>query len=468
MNVALIRPPGVLGEVAANLTQHPMNLAEIGAFLRQFDFDVQIWDFEVESLTPEELQARLSGFRPAVVGITAMTPVIPNAHQIASWIKQIAPEIVVVVGGPHASALPRETLEEFSSFDCAAFGEGETTMYELCGLVRQGKPPRGLPGVAWRDGDEIFVGTPRPLIKNLDTIPYPARDLLKLDLYTGVSPTPGLSGVHPTEISISRGCPYRCTFCASAVVWGRRVRSRGAAHVAGEIRECVNRWGFDHFTFNDDTFAFRPDRIGPVMEVLQELGASWDCHTSVHSVDQPILQKMGQSGCLKIAYGVESGSPRILSLIGKKVDLAWAKKVFAWTHEAGILSQAFFMIGSHPSETTQDLQETARIIRELDPDLLQVAIAVPLPGTELFRLMLDGHLLNGADWRTFQFFDAVPSWNTDHLTGTDMVHWQKRLLRRFYLRPGYVWRRLVRLRGSKDATYWLGSGTDFLRYILRR
>jgi anaerobic magnesium-protoporphyrin IX monomethyl ester cyclase len=468
MNVALIRPPGVLGEVAANLTQHPMNLAEIGAFLRQYDFDVQIWDFEVEGFSSEGLRAKLEGFRPGVVGITAMTPVIPNAHQIAACVREAAPGTLVVVGGPHASAMPKRTLEEFSSFDCAAFGEGETTMTELCDLIRQGKRPHGLPGLAWRDDSKILAGPARPLIEDLDTIPYPARDLLHLELYTGVSPTPGLSGVHPTEISISRGCPHRCTFCASAVVWGRRVRSRTPAHVVGEIRECVERWGFDHFTFNDDTFAFRPGRIGPVMDTLQELGATWDCHTSVHSVDEPTLRRMSESGCLKIAYGVESGSPRVLSLIGKKVDLAWAKKVFAWTHDAGILSQAFFMIGSHPSETVEDLESTARTIRELDPDLLQVAIAVPLPGTDLFNLMSDGHLLDSADWRTFQFFDAVPSWATDHLSGTEMVRWQKRLLRRFYLRPRYVWRRLVRLHGTRDAKYWLGSGTDFLRYILRR
>jgi anaerobic magnesium-protoporphyrin IX monomethyl ester cyclase len=468
MNVALVRPPGVLGEVAANLTQHPMNLAEIGAFLRQFDFEVQIWDFEVEGFSREAVRTKVEDFRPAVVGITAMTPVVPNAQLIAACIKECAPETVVVIGGPHASALPGETLQQFPSFDCAAFGEGEVTMRELCDAVRQGKRAHELPGVAWRNDDTALIGPPRPLIEDLDTIPYPARDLLQLSLYTGVTPTPGLSGVHPTEISISRGCPHRCTFCASAVVWGRRVRSRSAAHVAGEIKECVDRWHFDHFTFNDDTFAFRPDRIKPVMDTLGELGATWDCHTSVHSVDEGILRKMAESGCRKIAYGVESGSPRVLSLIGKKVDLEWAKRVFAWTHDAGILSQAFFMIGSHPSETVEEVKCTARMIRQLDPDLLQVAIAVPLPGTELFKLMSDGHLLDGTDWSTFQFFDAVPSWSTDHLTGTDMVQWQKKLLRRFYLRPRYVWRRLVRLRGRMDAKYWLGSGTDFLRYILRR
>jgi radical SAM superfamily enzyme YgiQ (UPF0313 family) len=445
-----------------------MNLAEIAAFLRRAQFEVQIWDLEVEDLSAEDLEARLREFTPAVIGITAMTPVVLNAHEIAGCIKRVAPETAVVVGGPHSSALPQETLEEFPSFDYAAFGEGEVTMLELCEALRDGADLCGMPGLACRANDSVIMGPPRPLIQDLDAIPYPARDLLRLELYTGVSPTPGLSGVHPTEISISRGCPYDCTFCASAVVWGRRVRSRSCAHVIGEIRECVERWGFDHFTFNDDTFAFKPGSIGPIMETMRDLGATWDCHTSVHSVDQSGLRRMAESGCLKIAYGVESGSPRILSLIGKKVDLDWAKKVFAWTHDAGIMSQAFFMIGSHPSETVEDLRLTAKTIRALDPDLLQVAIAVPLPGTRLFTQMGEMGLLDDSAWDSYQFFDAVPGWSTEHLSPGEMVHWQRRMLRNFYLRPHYIWRRLVHLRGTRDARYWLGSGSDFLRYILRR
>jgi len=260
--VLLIRPPTVMKGTSFIATQFPLNIAGIAAALLNAGYDVRIWDFDVEHYDEKDFVKRLKDFKPFMAGISCYTPTIINGHRIAAVIKSHAPETVTVVGGPHVSALMEDTMSEFSSFDIGAIGEGEEVAIESAEKLSCGKDIDDAKGIIYRrDGALRFTGR-RPPIKDLDALPVSARQLLNIPLYKGQSHRGfSRSFLKITEIMTSRGCPNRCIFCASDVIAGSGVRFRSADSVKMEIAECVERYGFNHFTLSADTFALRKDRL---------------------------------------------------------------------------------------------------------------------------------------------------------------------------------------------------------------
>jgi radical SAM superfamily enzyme YgiQ (UPF0313 family) len=458
--VGLIRPPAALNKFRFVNSQPPINLAGLGSWLEQFGVEVEIRDFDVES--PDIIGDWLNEFAPDLIGITSMTPMILSAADIAARIKELAPELPIVVGGPHATALPERTLNEFAAFDFAVSGEGEHPLRELLAVLKNRRFSQ-VPGLTWRGKSGLQRNPVAPLIGDLDSLPLPNRDLLPLDKYGGQSFRGFARGTYNIcELITARGCPAACIFCASQ---DRRVRLMSAERVAEDLRLCKEKYGSNHVVFMDDTFTVRPSRLRQILKTLRELDMTFNCTTRVDVVNEPLLAEMHESGCRGISFGIESGSARIQQMINKNITPKQVIASFDAAHRVGIEHlEANFILGVHPDENEDDIAETIALIDRIRPHVLFVATVVPYPGTPLYDMMIErGLLAADADWREFLFFGTEPSWRTEHYTIAELADLQRKLLRRHYFSLRYLGHVLKTFKGWADLKYYAGSAVAFLR-----
>lgn len=466
-NVILVRPPDPMGNVEVLSHVQPTNLGYLAAVIERAGMSVDIWDYETEPFSAVGFLTRLRDTAPRVLGLTAMTPTIINAHNIAALAKKHFPDLVTVIGGVHSTSLPRQTMEEFPAFDLIATHEGEETFTEICRTVLDGGKPQGLRGTWWRDGERIVEEPKRGVIADLDALPFPARHLYidtqrdrKGHHSRGVP-----NSFRSVDILVSRGCPFGCTFCSTE----RKVRWRSPENIYTEIMEVKERWGLDHLGVASDTFSLKRDWALAVCEVFARAGIkSWDTNTRVDRVDLELLQKMAASGCTKLAFGVESGSERISSLNGKKIRMDQVERSVRMAHEAGIKNiEGNFIIGSHPDETLDDVEHTARMIRTLPFSFVSVSIIVPYPGTKNYDIMKEAGLIETFDWSRYVMFGQRPQWRIFHLSAEDLLSQQKRLNRMFYLNPAYMVRQASKIRSLNELMYYVKAAGTFVSWLAK-
>lgn len=467
--VLLFRPSDPLQDSSLLSHTRPMNLAYLAATLRTEGFDVAIIDYETTPFSERHLQNVLATLRPIVAGITSTTPTITSAAQLAASIKKMAPKTTTVIGGSHASALPEQTLLEFPAFDYLIFGEGEITLRELCIRLRDGGINETISGLAYNENGTIVLNPQRQLIENLDTLPFPARDLIDYKSQAGHSSRGFSNKLLSTELFTSRGCPVGCSFCAIQATFGRSVRFRDTSFIEEEVSQMVQDQHFNHIVIADDTFTLLPDRAASICEILERSGInSWNCDTRVNTVTPDLLKLMKRSGCTKVAFGVESGSQRMLDLMGKGITVDQVRNAVTWAKQAGIKHiEGNFIIGSDPSETWEDLEKTRKLIATLPWTFISVAVVVPYPGTPLRKKMLaDGLLEPVQGWNDYVMFGARPAWRTVHFSSSDLVNLQRKLTRSFYLTPGYIFSCLASIRTRSDISYWMSAGGSYLKWYL--
>ncbi len=378
----------------------PLGLLYIASVLEQDQHDVRVWDPKGETRkTVEELER----FDPEVIGISILTPNVGWGKNIAGILKERVSGAVLVVGGVHATALPVETIQAFQA-DVVIVGEGEYTMRELCKRVEEGRSMRGLKGLCYRKGKRVVQNGGRELIPNLDELPFPARHLLDFEWY--LKPTGKHSRIRgvflerSTIMMTSRGCPYRCIYCGSHLVFGRRVRRRSIENSVDEIEHLINKYGIMGIWFVDDTFTVNTRWCVRFCKELLErrLDLTWGCQARVNVVSRELLREMKKAGCVQVDFGVESGSQRVLDSLKKDIRLDDVRKAFRIAKEVGLRRMASFMVGS-PFETHDDILCTYRLAKELKPEYTQFFYATPFPGTELYDMAVsNGWIEAGSDF----------------------------------------------------------------------
>ncbi len=435
MKITLIQPKA--GRYNPSYIHEPLNLGYLAGYLRRRGAgDVQI----IVSAFYEDdrdILRRCEGSR--LVGFTATSPMMKHALFLAEEIKKENPHCLAVFGGAHPSILPGETLEN-PACDMVVRGEGEETFYELVSAVSRGGMPEslcGIPGLSFKGADGKAVhNPPRPLIADLDTLPFPDRDLFDQArfLERGVRKY----GDRGAWILSSRGCPYLCTYCASNEVWTRKWRPRSPGNILAEIRLLKERFGVDRINFADDTFTISRKRVARFCELMKDgnPGVAWACNARVDNVDEDLFRLMKEAGCAEVWMGVESGSPEILKEIKKDITPAKVREAFRAARAAGLLTRGYFMIGSR-SESRETIGQTERLIDSIRPDHLAFSIMTPYPGCEEYDhwVRLNGHART--DWSEIDLLETEAVMvSTAFLSKEDLKAEHERLKKKY----GALWR----------------------------
>ena len=344
-----------------------------------------IWD-EVAKVVKE--------FRPDIVGISVKSIKVPSALKIAGICKNINREIKVAAGGFHATVRPGDLLKS-DNIDIVVRGEGEETFLELVELINNNRTTRsfeGINSVSFRNPKGDLVNTPnRPLIRNLDSLAYPKRELiLGYEDYTCEQ---------LSWIMTSRGCPYNCAFCNSKAIWMRRTRFFSIAKVMEEIDYLGRNFKARNICFIDDSFTVNPKRVfGFCNELIEKkVGITWSCLTRADLLDEQLIGIMKKAGCTKMDIGIESGSERIQKAINKDIRLSDVRKISKVFKKCGMFWAGFFMMG-FPSETKEDILETLAFIKKIKPSWACLSIFTPYPGTKLYEICReDGTISEGSE-----------------------------------------------------------------------
>lgn len=357
----------------------PLGLMYLAAVLRKVGFDVQIIDMDGEQLDLNGIIKILEFDRPSIVGITAFSAHFNNAVHLAHSIKQLYPGTLIVLGGPHGSALHFEILQKYPDFDIVVRGEGEETMVELANKLKNGDSLHSVKGISYREREQIIVNGERQLIKDLDSLPFPARDLAPMDFY--IKQKPGVALIS------SRGCPYRCVYCSSSANWGHKFRARSPESVVTEMLEIYNAYGVKVINFVDDNFTADNSRVYEICRLIRNTGVDflWECSAHVNTIkEKEFLETMADSGCRVIFFGIDSGADQILQNCGRKLNKNRAKNAVKWAKEAGLVTITSYILGL-PGECMETVQETLAFARTLNSDLSNFHVLTVFPGTAIAK-----------------------------------------------------------------------------------
>ena len=432
VDVALVNLPfqGRIASVAQTSVGPPMGLAYLGAVLRDAGHRVHLLDANVTRIPLERLADRIATLHPAVVGLTAATPSIDLAGEFARLLKaRSGPK--VAIGGPHTSALPLRTLAEYPEIDVAVVGEGEPIVDALIRALAGDGELAEVPSIAWRSptGPVLNDAAPAPL--DLDALPFPLRDPLPNRRYRTIDARP------MTCVIAMRGCPARCVYCNVPELAGRSMRRRSAAGVVAEIEEAYRRWGIGFVSFLDDTFTTSRPWVEALCDALVAAKlpgrVAWSCLTRPDMVDEELLRTMRRAGMVRVEFGIESGAPRILELLGKGVALPRIREAFAAARRQELVTLGFAMINA-PGERPDEMEQTAREVLRIDPDFLQLSFCTPYPGTWLWNHCRERDLVTSERWSDYRFL-RTPIIRNELLSSEQVTVVHRSILRRFYGRP---------------------------------
>jgi len=451
----------------------PLGIASLAAYLRENGFTVDAVDCVGLRLTVEDIVARVARARPRVVGFSSLTVNYYRALDAAREVKRRCPGTLVVLGGHHATIAAEEVLRNDECFDILVIGEGELTMLEVAEKYRAAgwqlapfladeETMGGIRGITFRRAAGIGFAAPREPIADLDTLPYPARDLLPMGTYV---PLPNqylrLPVVHMTAI---RGCPYKCSFCSNNAVFGRHIRTKSPARTADEIEYLMKEYGAREISFWDDTMtANRKWMLGFCDEIIhRKLDITWTGYSRVDTVDAEMLGRMKAAGCWNLFFGFEAGDQTLLDNIDKGITLEQIRSANRLTQEAGIEVRASFMIAL-PGETPELAQKTIEFAKELNPDYAQFSITTPYPGTRLWE-SADRYGTLDKDYRHYHGWTPVfvPS---GYASKEQIMQMEKRAMRQFYLRPAFFWKTLRKLRSWEDVKRYLKGFRMVLGFV---
>lgn len=434
-NVLLINPMdrGHLKE-SLGIKIPPLNLMYLAAALENASFNVKIIDDDLYNLGHEKVANLASKINPEVIGVTATTATIENALKYIKAAKTFLSNTLTVIGGPHPTFLPLETLKSEESLDVVVEGEGEETIVDLVSKFENQEKTKlsEVLGISYRENNKIKQNRPRPLIKNLDNLPFPARHLVPFSSYkTSKSQAGG--------IITSRGCIFSCKYCSSSLIMGKKFRVRNPQNVVDEIQDIVENYNIEELAFLDDIFMLNKKRAMEIADEIKERGLDlkFIASSRVDMINKPFLEHLKNAGMSTLYCGVESGSQRILDLMGKGITLKQAEDSIKTSRDVGLDVMGSFVIG-YPGETSAEIDQTIDFSIKLDPDYSQFSIITPFPGTPLYHELKEKGLLATEDWSKYTVLEPVINYEKLGLSNKLVENKLAKAYLKFYTRPGYL------------------------------
>lgn len=437
MKVLLIFPPlsieerysKKVGNVGGHLA--PLGIAYMSSGLLKEGHEVKIIDAPSVNFDNDDVLREVDKFEPDFVGMTALTTIIHRVIELSKKIKELYPDVTLGIGGPHATILPNETLRETNA-DFVLVGEGELTIKDVLKNLKNLKK------------NEVIIGKP---VKNLDSILFPARQLLPMERYMAL-PNNYKRSPNVVNMIASRGCPFKCTYCCKDI-YGEKYRVRSINNVIEEINHLIKNYKTAEIAFWDDIFTMKKKWVMELCEkmIKDKIDITWSCETRVNLVDREMLNLMKKAGCWNIFYGIETADQQLLDNIEKGVTINQIRKAIDLTKQSGIEIRGSFMVAL-PGETPELARKMIKFAIELDPDYAQFSITTPFPGTKLYNEF--------SKWGNLsKNFNEYNEWSPvfvpfGYKNAEEIKKIHREAFRKFYFRPTYFLKRLMKIRTLKD------------------
>jgi len=385
-----------------------VGLLSLAAAAKEAGHTIDILDLSYDQYDWQEVQLKILALKPDFVGITGTTPLMNQIRDISTLIHEKFPHIKMIAGGSHVSALPRESIEE-SYIHIVIMGEGEHTFVEIL----DGKPLDDILGICYRkQSGTIKQNEHRPFVTDLDNLPYPAWDLFDSQKYKDKMSRLLTRRVPSCMIEFSRGCIYKCDFCASKMTMALGYRKKSPERCAKEV-ELLFQHGWREFSLADDIFSSDVNWAKDVCRAIIKTGVDvpWTCTNGirVESADEELFQLMHEAGCYRVSFGFETGNAAVLEAFGKggKASLEQGIKAAKMARKAGIDVSGFFMLGLSP-DTEETMMDTINYASRLPLDMLKFGIAIAFPGTQMFNNYKRNDLIKTYNWDDYFIYTSQP------------------------------------------------------------
>ncbi len=440
--------------------RHPEYLLTAVALLEKNRHEIQFIDATTHNTSEKTLVNEVLEFEPEIVVIYCTTPTIYSDIHHGRMIKQENKKTMIVLVGPHVSALPEESLKIDRLIDVVAYGEYDFTLRDLAAK----KPLQNILGIAYRKQNKIHKNKPRPTIQNLDELPFPAWDHIKIEDYSD----PGKLYPFITLIT-GRGCPNYCTFCVNTPLLFKRVfRIRSAKNIVDEIEYDLKLFPqIQEFMIETDTFTANPEHVKAFCRELEErnLKIKWSCNVRV-DINLSLLSIMKRSGCRMLMIGYESGNQRCLDAVCKGVTLEQSKRFSEAAHKLGFILHGCFMFG-FPGETPEEAQKTIDFAKSLPLDTVQFSGIAAYPGTTIYNWAKQKGYLVPKDWPDWVSpeREQVTVLNYPQFSKEQIDFYIDKALKEFYFRPSQIFRMLLNIRSMSDVKRKLFGFRSFLDYF---
>jgi len=386
MKITLIQPD------VTDVPFPPLGLLSIGTILKVDGHSVKV-------LIPKVINGALIDEiienKPDIIGFSITTPLYHYVKKIINLLKRTNTKAKLIAGGPHVTALPEHTIAGLN-LNIGVIGEGEETIIEVIKNIDKNRDLESVKGIGYRIKETIIINDERELIQNIDTIPFPNRDLINYEKF--LKP-PGLIRGYPkmrtAHILSARGCIYNCIFCNIQLTFKNTMRKRSVENVIKEIKYLKNSYDIDSILFSDELFTSDRKWVYKFCQRYEEeaINLEWGCQTRVHPICEELLTVMKKAGCVQVEFGVESGSQDVLNSMNKALSIDHIKNAFYLAKKVGLRRLATFMIG-FPGEMESDLRKTKHFAQEIKPDFASFFFTIPFPGTKLYDKAIKNKWIN--------------------------------------------------------------------------
>ena len=464
-----------IGEEIVGGNSIPLGIASLAAYIREKGYGVGVLECPGLGIDADKVHKVIKEKDPGIIAFSSTTYRLLETKKIAKEIRKDFPNKLIVLGGSHANVAGIETATESDLFDVIPYGlDGEYIIHDIVKKYSEKNFDRtsfmedfpmleSIKGIIFKKNNKVIQNTARENIKNLDELPFPARDLFPIERYI---PLPNQYKKLPaTNMLVIRGCPYVCTFCDQA---GTGARRRSPRKVVEEMKHCAEKYGVKEISFWDDTLSYHKKWMKEFLDLLIEanLNLCWSCYAAVNTVDKEMLQLMKKAGCWNIFYGLETAVPTLAENIltnRKNRDFDRMKQVAKWTRQAGIQYRGSFMFGM-PGETPELAKQTIQNAIDLDPDYAQFGVVCPFPGTQIAKEIKEGkwgkiieknlELYNGwkVTWLPFGYNSPE-----------ELEDMERYAYKRFYLRPSYFLKRILKIRSLEDLKRYFKGGIALIK-----
>jgi len=451
------------GKRIASAEFPPTSLLYVASVLENEGHELAFLDAQAEGKNLEDVKKSVSKEQPEIIIIPTSTMSFVEDAMTLKDLKAVCGATTMAFGS-HVTFQPEISLQH-EGIDYIAMREPEYIIRDFINAYEEGEDYKKVKGIGYRENGRIVINPPYPFIENLDEMPFPNREYISDFVYFN----PLVKKLPWTTALTSRGCPGRCNFCSSPNFYGKKLRMRSPENVVDEMEQ-IKEMGYNEIFYRDETFTASKKRTLKICDLIGErnLNISWICNARIGTVNKEIMMKMKEAGCHLIKFGVESGVQRILDNINKGIDVEMTRKTFKWANEIGMETHAHVMLGCI-GETKETVEKTIEFVKEINPTTVTFGAFTPYPGTAVFEMVKeripeigDGSACDLSKLHTSGFYNYVFCDLTDKEIGNAV----RRAYKKFYLRPSYIFKRLIMIRSLDEFRRVVSAGFNILSFSI--